>query len=416
MALKEESDKMIRIQMMDSFAIFIDEIRKEHMVKQSKKGLALMHYLIMHHGQPVSNSKLLSALWPEEKNSNPENALKTLVSRLRVQLNQLAPDFGKCIVADRGAYHWECLPDMSIDLFELEDIFDAMPRCEGDAWMQLFERMMKLYVGDLLQSNVGYDWILSRATWLHNHYIEAVYRTIDMYKSKEDYEAIINITREALNVDNFDDRLHMEMMSALVKTNRSNEALTQYKHVIHLHYRYLNTQPSNDIQEFYKQIETAGKTLDFNLDSIREELRESGEQRGAFICEYTVFKEIFNLQMRNLERLGSTMFLAVIMVSGLNGKPMESMKQEKVMEDLTEILRTNLRKGDTIARFNTTIMALLLPTVNYTTGRMVMERIKILFYKKFPNSNMVFNYRIGPLTSDAMHAELESRRTAEAKN
>lgn len=405
----------IRIQMMDSFAIFIDEIRKEHMVKQSKKGMALMHYLIMRHGQPVSNSNLLSALWPEEKNTNPENALKTLVSRLRVQLNQLAPDFGKCIVADRGAYHWECLPEMTIDLFELEDIFEAMPRCEGEAWMNLFERMMKLYSGDLLQSTSGYEWILSRATWLHNHYIEAVYRAIEMYKAKENYEEVINITRAALNVDNFDDRLHMEMMSALIKTNRSNEALTQYKHVIHLHYRYLNTQPSNDIQEFYKQIETAGKTLDFNLDSIREELRESGDQRGAFICEYTVFKEIFNLQMRNLERLGSTMFLAVIMVSGLNGKPMESMKQEKVMEVLTEILRTNLRKGDTITRFNTTIMALLLPTVNYSTGRMVMERIKALFYKKFPNSNMVFNYRIGPLTSDALQAELESRRSSDAK-
>ncbi len=392
----------IRIQMMDDFAIYIDEIQKEHMVKQSKKGLALMHYLIIHHGQSVSNHKLLQALWPEEKNSNPENALKTLVSRLRVQLNQLAPDFGKCIVADRGAYHWENLPGMSVDLFELEDIFNDMPQAEADrdAWMALFQKLLKLYSGDLLQNSNSYEWGLSRAAWLHNKYIEAVYRCCEIYKQEENYDEIVNVCRQALNVDNFDDKLHMEMMSALVKTNRSNEALTQYKHVIHLHYRYLNTQPSNDIQEFYKQIETAGKTLDFNLDSIRAELKESGELRGAFICEYTVFKEIYNLQMRNLERLGSTMFLAVIMVSGLNGKPMESMKQEKVMEVLTEILRGNLRKGDTITRFNTTIMALLLPTVNYATGRMVMERIKRLFYKKFPNSNMVFNYRIGPLGNE----------------
>lgn len=402
----------IRIQMMDDFAIYIDEIQKEHMVKQSKKGLALMHYLMIHRGQSVPNHKLLQALWPEEKNTNPENALKTLVSRLRVQLNQLSPDFGKCIVADRGAYHWENLPDMTIDLFELEDTLSEMLACEGDRekWLSLFSKLMKLYIGDLLQNSNSYEWVLSRATWLHNKYIEAVYRCCEIYKQEENYDEIINVCRQALNVDNFDDKLHMEMMSALVKTNRSNEALTQYKHVIHLHYRYLNTQPSNDIQEFYKQIETAGKTLEFNLDSIRAELKESGEMRGAFICEYTVFKEIFNLQMRNLERLGSTMFLAVIMVSGLNGKPMESMKQEKVMEVLTEILRGNLRKGDTITRFNTTIMALLLPTVNYTTGRMVMERIKRLFYKKFPNSNMVFNYRIGPLGNEELPEGIQDRR------
>ena len=116
----------IRIQMMDDFAIYIDEIQKEHMVKQSKKGLALMHYLMIHRGQSVPNHKLLQALWPEEKNTNPENALKTLVSRLRVQLNQLSPDFGKCIVADRGAYHWQCMDGMTIDLYEIDRILEEL--------------------------------------------------------------------------------------------------------------------------------------------------------------------------------------------------------------------------------------------------------------------------------------------------
>lgn len=189
-------------------------------------------------------------------------------------------------------------------------------------------------------------------------------------------------------------------MTALIRTNRTSEALVQYKHVMHLHYRYLGIQPSEDMQEFYKQIVHAGKTLEFNLESIRNELRESGDQRGAFVCEYAVFKEIFNLQMRNLERLGSTMFLAVIMVGSLNGQPMNPIKQDNIMTGLLEILRKNLRKGDTITHFAPTIFALLLPTVNYTTGNMVMERVKRLFYRRYPNSNVVFNYRVGPLTSE----------------
>ena len=155
------------------------------------------------------------------------------------------------------------------------------------------------------------------------------------------------------------------------------------------------------MQEFYTQIVNSGKTLDLNLESIRNELRESNESRGAFICEYMVFKEIFNLQMRNLERLGSTMFLGVIMISSVDGSVMEPVRQDNTMQGLIEVLRQNLRKGDTVSRFSPTIVALLLPMVNYHTGRMVMERIKSHFYKKYPNCSVAFNYRIGPLSSEA---------------
>jgi len=82
------------------------------------------------------------------------------------------------------------------------------------------------------------------------------------------------------------------------------------------------------------------------------------------------------------------------------------------MNGLLDILKKNLRKGDTITRFAPTIFALLLPTVNYNTGGMVLERIKRGFYRTFPNSNIVFNYRVGPLSSQGMaqdHPELAPR-------
>ena len=75
------------------------------------------------------------------------------------------------------------------------------------------------------------------------------------------------------------------------------------------------------------------------------------------------------------------------------------------MQGLTEILRQNLRKGDTVSRFSPTIIALLLPMVNYSTGHLVMERIKTRFYQKYPNCSVAFNYRIGPLSSEKKEVE-----------
>ena len=69
------------------------------------------------------------------------------------------------------------------------------------------------------------------------------------------------------------------------------------------------------------------------------------------------------------------------------------------MQSLMELLKQNLRKGDTVTHISPTIVSLLLPTVNYQTGAMVMERIKRLFYRQYPNSNVAFSYRVGPLSS-----------------
>ena len=106
----------IRIQMMGTFTIYINESQADHLVNKSRKGVALMQYLILNHEQPVPNYRLLATLWSEEKSVNPENELKTLVSRMRALLNQISPGLGKAIVADRGAYHWELLPGMSADV------------------------------------------------------------------------------------------------------------------------------------------------------------------------------------------------------------------------------------------------------------------------------------------------------------
>lgn len=393
----------VRIQMMGEFVIYINERQADHMVNKSRKGLALIEYLIVNRGQPVSNQRLLSTFWSEESVTNPENALKTLISRVRTMLSQIYPGLGGCIVADRGAYHWECLPEMTIDLYELEDILTRLPNMrDGERKREAYRRMMLLYRGSLLQKSEINEWVYPRATALHNQYISGVYGYIELLKQSErpeDEQEIISVCRSALECEPFDDRIHIELMRALLKNNNATEARAQFEEVMHLHYHYLNVKPSRELMEFYNEIVEASKNIEFNLESICRQLYQSSREQGAFVCDFPVFKEIFNLQIRNIERLDSTMFLAVIMVSKINGEQMESIKQENVMRGLMDILRGNLRKGDVITHFSPTMVAMLLPTVDYSTGDSVMERLKQKFYQAYPNSNVLFSYRIAPLTA-----------------
>ena len=89
----------------------------------------------------------------------------------------------------------------------------------------------------------------------------------------------------------------------------------------------------------------AGRRLDY----------EEKEISGPYFCDYRAFKEIYNIQIRNLERLSSTMFLGVIMLVSTS-----TVARESGMAGLLEILRNNLRRGDIVTRFSDNIVAMLL--------------------------------------------------------
>lgn len=393
---------LIRLQMMGNFTIYVNEQQADYMVNKSRKGLALMQYLIMNHGARVSNRRLIMAFWPDEDVVNPESALKTLISRLRTLLNQVSKGLGSCIASDRGAYYFRCLSGMVVDVYELEKLFKRITqeKDNDEALVPLYEKMMDLYRGDLLKDSEMNEWSFPQAATMHNEYTKSVYDYIELLKKKGSDKQTVVVCRRALEIDPFDDHIHIELMGALLRCNAINEAKAQYDEAIHLHYHYLNVEPSKELKEFYNQIVDASKTIEFSLQSVCRELQECDNDHNAFVCDYLVFKKIYSIQVHNIERLGSTMFLAVVMISKLDGEPMSSLKQNNVMRDLLEIMNTNLRKGDIITHFAPTVIAMLLPTVNYITGDAVLERLKQKFYQKYPNSNILFNYRIAPLTGE----------------
>lgn len=72
------------------------------------------------------------------------------------------------------------------------------------------------------------------------------------------------------------------------------------------------------------------------------------------------------------------------------------------MAGLQQILKSNMRKGDIITRFSDNIYAMLLPTVNYSSGNMVMERIENLYYREYSSLAISFFARISPLGTSSL--------------
>lgn len=374
---------MIRIQMMGSFLIEVDDQIVDNLAVRSRRGVNLIQYLVLQRGKPVSIQRINRDLEAGRHSDSPENALKTLVSRTRALLNGISRGLGGCIVSEPGGYRWENLPGVTVDVLRIIEILEQLGKSPAaDRLRALTDELLGLYKGDV-----------EGAHWLHREYLDAVYRYVELMKQSEEYNRICQVCQTALRVDDMDEQLHILLMEAMMNLNRSSEALVEYRRVVRQTRRYFDAAPSEELEECYRMLVDECKTLKFNLDVIHNELtKEEKEISGPYFCDYRAFKEIYNIQIRNLERLGSTMFVGAITLGSAS-----AVAREGGMAGLREILRGNLRRGDIVTRFSESMFVMLLPTVNYNTGSMVMERIEKLFYAEFPGGNITFHSRISPL-------------------
>ncbi len=389
--------KTIEVTMLGGFSIMVDNLDIVAELGSSRKKISLMAYLLLNKDRQVSNFELFETLWPEEEITNPESSLKTLVSRLRANLKQFGLD--KAIVTKNGTYRWNDAQDTSVDVFTFDKLCTKLDNAKDLSLenRQYFENALSFYQGDLLPNSVIETWVQTKSAYYHDRYLKMVYEYIGLLENKGLYEDVIRVSRMGLEVDALDSRLNLELMSALLKSGRSKQALAQYNRTTDLHYNYLGINPSDEILAFYKQLIKIERASSADIGEIRKDLFEDTNVEGAFVCEYAIFKDIYQLHMRNLKRLGTPMFLALLTVTSLDKQRVEPLVLDKVMKQLLATTKSSLRKGDTVSRYSPTQFAVLLPTQNHESGRIAMERIKKAFYRDGSNTQFLLNYRLGPI-------------------
>lgn len=395
----------VLICLLGDITVRVDDGEPVRLTAKSRMGASLMEYLILQRGAPVQGGRLIRELWTERSGKNPENALKTMVSRLRAMLHDICVGLGDCVACGAGGYYWQPQPGVRVDALDiLEGREKLRPDTPDKEKRAILERIAAAYTADLYNSgDIASGGAL--VNYLHKEYLDAVYALVDLLREEKNWQEIDRVCRRAQTIDDRDERLHMESMNAMLRLDRMGEATEEYRRLMHRRRAEDRGDQEGEVRSSVLVLHEAGRQLRLNLDTICRELRDQDrERRGPFFCDYDAFKEIYNIQMRNLERLGSTMFLGVILVSGEESE-FSSVSRESGMAGLMEILRNNLRKGDIVTRVSPDTLAMLLPTVNYQTGSMVMERIEKQFYREYPTGGVAMHYRIAPLGTVIAQAE-----------
>ena len=391
----------LKIKLFGNFQIFLDGNAVLPQLRQARKTSLLLEYLILRCGQPVPHEELLSMLWSEKESANPATALRTLLHRYRslVESSHL-PELERSVLTSRGSYQWNDALECQIDVYEFERLLCEAEdtRLSQEERIRLYQSALDLYTGPLLTNSAEKSWVVSRSVHYHEVYLESVFTLIGLLKNQEAYEQILQLCRKAMDLDMFDERLHLELTMALVKTGKKREALSQFYLTSDLHDK-LSGVSAQDIRSAYKMILQADTEMEADIERVQAMLEEEPRQKGALVCQYEIFKEIYQLQRRMIERSNCTIFLGMLSVSDTGDQPLDSLVLDSITKQLCTVLQKYLRRGDTISRYSATQYVVLLPAVTYESGKQVMERVKREFYATYIKSSVMLTIKLRPLAN-----------------
>ncbi len=397
----QPSDKPeVRITMLGGFSLTVGDKTISDNSNRAHQLWNLLEYLVAFRNRDISHEELISALWPDDDSENPTNALKNLIYRVRTALSDSGiPGSKELILYRRGAYSYNSALPTRVDTEEFETLVRAASDSSlpADQRIQKYLAALELYKGDFLPKSSSEAWVVPLSTYFHSMYLKAVAEVIGLLENSARFEEVIDVCEAAIVVDQLEERFHESLIRAQLAVGRQQKAMAHYEYITGLFYRELGVKPSEALRNLYREIIGSMTHVESDLDTIKEDLRESHEASGPFFCEYEVFRDMYQLEARSASRTGHSVFVALITVTGQDGQPPEMPLLGKAMDKLKAAIHASLRRGDVAALFSPTQYVLMLPTLTFENGQMVLERIIRCFKRENPRLPVLLLHRLQPL-------------------
>ncbi|GAB2791223.1 AAA family ATPase [Amycolatopsis magusensis] len=201
-----------------SFSVAGTEIDLDGLRPQPRRVLRM---LSVHHGQPLHDERLVTALWPDAPVERAKHRLRVAVSSLRTTLRaHLDPPHG--VVRLGNAYVLRLPPDSVVDV---DDFAEALHRWRATREPAVGHRVLDLYRGELLAEDGPAEWLLARREALRGEAAGVAVALARAALARGDTTEAEAVCERGVVVDELDHRLWALLAEARTRTGNRAAAL-----------------------------------------------------------------------------------------------------------------------------------------------------------------------------------------------
>lgn len=370
---------------------------------KAKKIWNILAYIVMHQNRLLLQSDLIDTIWPDDDNTNPKSSLKTSLYRIRALLAELAVDNEEFIISSRGAYSWNTDIKCKVDAIEFEKLCvkSEEDNLTIDEKINILRQAIDMYRGDFLKRFESDLWVIPLITHYHSMYVDKIKDLLFLLEKEKRYDEMEKYALNAIRIESYDEKIHCYLVKAFMKQGNNTAAIAHYNKATKILLANLGVQPSAELRNLYLDVLKTQKSLETNLDIIIDDLKEAEFQKGAFVCDYGIFKETYKIVTRQAARSNRTVSIVLITVCDSHGDLPDLNELDKVMEKLVIVIRDDLRRGDVVSKYSGAQFVIMLPDARQKDAEKITERIIRSFYRGNRKSLLQFKYKINEIKLDS---------------
>lgn len=207
----------------------------------------------------------------------------------------------------------------------------------------------------------------------------------------ERYQQVVELCDQAKLMEQMDLRVHEMKMAAYLKLNQPQNALDYYNQVANLCYSNLGMEVPDHLKELYELIlQSLPTQKPVDVEELEKGLREEKLSSGTFYCNYDIFKNIYQINVRAARRALRSRFLVLLTLR--EGGTQEHIDDET--ETLRQVISEQLRKNDVFSQYNVAQYSVILAAQNIEGCEKAMRRIMDKYCQRRKFDTVTLEYEI----------------------
>ena len=365
-------DMKIRVEMLGGFIIISEGLSIKEQEKRSSKVWKLLQYLIVNRHRTVSQEELMDIFFDSDFVGNPGSSVRTMVYRARSALSSGGLSLAdEMITSSGGGYAWNSAIQSDIDAEEFEALCKkAGAISDTKEQLELLMKAADLYRGDFLPNSASELWVMPLARWYRSLYFTCVHDALELLTEVGMDAKAEELCMRALRLDPFDEKILEYYISSLLAQGKNLEALDLYNRTETMFFDELGVSFSDELRALYSKINEPSITEELSLENTLKKWLTDADFPGAFYCDFSVFKIVYQIEARSTSRSGRATYVVRI-----DTKHEPKAKGGGVMKQLREVIAETLRKGDLYTRSSPSQYMLMLHKLTYENCKMLINRI-----------------------------------------
>lgn len=341
----------------------------------------LMQILLHHREKGIEREQVEEYLFSDRDLENPHHAMQSVIYNAKKRLKAAGLPDVNYIEQKKGVFCWTDRITVEEDAAEFEGLYrQAVQEEEGDRKLSLYLEACHRYTGEFLPAQTGAIWVAQEAKRYREIFCTCVEEAVNLLREHQDYFQMEALGIYAAGINPLAD-WEIVTMEALESMGRYEDARKLYDDTVEYYLQEQGLRPSKKLLE---HLDRLGMQMEHHhevLDAIQAKLsQENGNETGGYLCPYPVFRGIYHMVERLMERGGQSVFLMLCTVVDGKGNPMKDGPMlEELSQRMCESIRLAVRRGDVLSKYGRGQYLVLLINITRENCKIVQKRINYRF-------------------------------------